>query len=206
LIKDTTDTRVRDQRLAVGANGEAFVIWVQNDGTRDDIWGVRYTPGSDWADPERIDAYPDGGKDQPDVAVDGMGVAHAVWSQADPDFENIWAAQYTPSSGWGTPVLIEPDNDDPTEDGPARFPRVGVNPAGNTFVVWLQISDSWGSIWSNRIDPGEAWDPTRTQLIEDDDRAAKLPKIAVDQNRHAHAIWLHSIAPTVDWVRTNRFE
>ena len=44
------------------------------------------------------------------------------------------------------------------------------------------------------------------ELIEDDPRAAKSPKIAVDENRHAHALWLHSFATSTDWVRTNRFE
>jgi hypothetical protein len=206
LIKDDTSPPVRDQRLAVGANGEAVVIWVQDDPDFENIWGVRYAPGSNWGDPERIDEYADGDKKQPDVAVDGAGVAHAVWSQDDPDFENIWASQYGPSSGWGTPVLIEPANDEPNEDAHATVPRVGVNTDGNTFVVWRQLSEGWGSIWSNRIDPGEAWDPARTQLIENDDRAAKRPKIAVDENRHAHAIWLRNVATSIDWVRTNRFE
>jgi len=168
LIKADAGTRVRNQRLAVGANGEAFVIWIQDED------------------------------------------AHAVWSQAeqaDPDFENIWANRYTPGSGWGTPELIEPPNEDPMEeDETATSPRVGVNAGGNAFVVWRQNSEDWGSIWSNRIDPGEAWDATRTQLIENDARPASRPKIAVDNNRHAHAIWLHSVDTSIDWVRTNRFE
>jgi hypothetical protein len=210
LIKDDPNTEVSNQRLAVGANGEAFVIWVQADDTRDNIWGVRYAPGSDWGDPERIDDYGDGDKKQPDVAVDGTGVAHAVWSQADqklnPDFENIYANQYTPNSGWGTPELIEPPNEDPTEDEPATSPRVGVNAAGNTFVVWRQNWEGWGSIWSNRIDPGQDWDQTRTQLIETEGDPGRAPKIAVDENRHAHAVWLHGVGNQINWVRTNRFE
>jgi hypothetical protein len=206
LIKDDISTRVRDQRLAVSLNGEAFVIWVQEDETGDNIWGVRYAPGSDWGDPERIDDYPDGDKKEPDIAVDGTGVAHAVWSQVDPDFENIYANRYTPGSGWGTPQLIEPANTDPNEDGNATTPRVGVNAAGNTFVVWRQDWESWGSIWSNRIDPGMDWMDANAERIEDIARPAKAPKIAVDNDRHAHAVWLHWRDDSIDWVRTNRFE
>ncbi|MFZ1865989.1 MAG: Ig-like domain-containing protein [Polyangiales bacterium] len=215
-IKPDSETRARDERLAVGPNGDAFVIWVQNDPMRlcakspttdapcDDIWAIRFS-GSSWGTPERIDDYDDDFKNEPDIAVDGTGMAYAVWSQDDPDFKNIWAVEYTPGPGWGTPELIEPANADPNEDGDATTPRVGVNAAGNVFVVWRQIWDSWGSIWSNRHDPGEAWVKENAELIEDIERAAKLPKIAVDENRHAHAVWLHNNAGA-DWVRTNRFE
>jgi hypothetical protein len=219
-IKADTGSLVREQRLAVGANGDAFVVWVQDNrdeipppepaDIRDDIYATRFSGGAWDAEPTRIDNH-DGNKKEPDVAVDGTGVAHAVWSQADPDFENfenIWANQYSPGPGsrWGTPQLVEPANDDPNEDGSATTPRVGVNTAGNTFVVWRQNSDDWGSIWSNRIDPGEDWTPANAELIEDIDRAAKRPVVAVDDDRHAHAVWLHFVVPSVDWVRTNRFE
>ena len=45
-----------------------------------------------------------------------------------------------------------------------------------------------------------------TEVIEDDGLPAKSPKIAVDENRHAQAVWLHSFDRGIDWVRTNRFE
>ena len=207
LIKPDPETRARDERLSVGPNGDAFVVWVQNQDARDDIWGVRFS-ASGWEAPERIDDYDAGNKKQPDVAVDGMGIAHAVWSQADqdltPDFENIYANQY--SSGWGTPELIEPPNEEPDEDGDAETPRVGVNADGNVFVVWTQVWQDWVSVWSNRRDPVEmSWMPMRTERIEDTERAARLPKVVVDDNRHAHAVWLHNISGS-QWVRTNRFE
>jgi hypothetical protein len=207
LIKDDPDTSATGPRLSMGRGGDAVVVWAQGDDTREDIWAVRFS-GSTWEAPVRIDAYDDGNKNQPDVAVDGAGMAHAVWSQADPDFENIWAASYTPGSGWGTPELIEPPNEDPEEDGDATVPRIGVNTAGNAFVVWRQVWDNWGSVWSNRLDPGTGW--MTAERIEDIRLAAKRPKIAVDENRHAHAVWLHSSQSdqtgSTDWVRTNRFE
>ncbi|MBW1907350.1 MAG: hypothetical protein JRJ24_19025, partial [Deltaproteobacteria bacterium] len=208
LIKPDGDTNVRAARLTVGSTGDAFVIWGQDGAEYEDVWSARFS-GSTWGAPERIDGFDGGGFDggptvQADVAVDGMGIAHAVWSQQDADFRNIYAAQYTPGSGWGASELIEPPNEDPAEDADATAPRVAVNTAGNAFVVWRQTFDDWGSIWSNRLDPGTGW--MTAELIEDDARAAKSPKIAVDENRHAHALWLHSFATSIDWVRTNRFE
>jgi hypothetical protein len=172
----------------------------------DDIWGVRFS-GSAWEAPERIDDYDAGNKRDPDIAVDGMGVAHAVWSQADLDFNNIWANAYIPGPGWGAPELIEPPNEDPNEDSSAASPRVGVNAAGNAFVLWRQNWQDWASIWSNRRDPEEmSWTPMRAERIEDEARAAGVPMVAVDENRHAHAAWPHGLGSGADWVRTNRFE
>jgi len=203
LIKADEATDADGARLTVGSAGDAFVVWVQNADTRKDVWGTRFS-GSSWGAPERIDDFDAGDTIQPDIAVDGMGVAHAVWSQSDLDFRNIRANQYTPGTGWGTPGLIEPPNEDPEEDADATIPRVAVNTAGNAFVVWRQLFNDWGSIWSNRLDPGTGW--MTAELIEDDARAATAPKIAVDENRHAHSVWLHSIDTGTDWVRTNRFE
>lgn len=208
LIKADETTVAEAARLDVGAGGEAFVIWVQYtppDG-RKDVWAARFS-GSSWEAPERVDTYDAGDTMQPDIAVDGTGVAHAVWSQSDPDFQNIYARQYTPGSGWGVQaVLIEPANPDPTEDADATIPRVDTNTAGNTFIVWRQNFSDWPSIWSNHIDPGMSWAPANAQLIENEERAAKAPKIVVDENRHAHASWPHGLAGGVDWLRTNRFE
>lgn len=206
LIKSDPETDARDPRLDVGPGGDAFVVWVQNQDTRDDIWGIRFS-GSSWEAPVRLDSYDDGNKQTPDIAVDGTGIAiaHAVWSQVDVDFENIWATQYTPGSGWGAPVLIEPPNDDPRRDDDATNPRIAVNAAGNAFVVWRQTSESWLSIWSNRLDPGTGWMTAET--IEQSDQSARLPRIAVDDARHAHAVWPHSRGELGgDWLRTNRFE
>jgi hypothetical protein len=177
---------------------------------RNDIWAARFA-GGDWSVPGRIDRHDGGDKRTPDIAVDGAGVAYAVWSQIDPDIAapmgrraNIWAARYTPGPGWGPPELIEPENPDPNEDGDATVPRVDVNRTGNAFVVWRQIWGSWGSAWSNRRDPEDTTWKT-AERIEDIPETVFLPTIAVDEARHAHAIWLHSDSDTLK-VRTNRFE
>jgi hypothetical protein len=136
--------------------------------------------------------------------VDGFGVAHAVWSQADPNFSNIWSSQYMPGSGWGAPELIEPPNDEPRDDADAVTPSVGINSVGNTFVVWVQRSDGWASVWSNRLDPDGPW--LGAELIEEIERPARAPLVVVDEQRHAHALWLHFVDDGFDWVRTNRFE
>lgn len=203
LIKNDEETTARPFELSVGAGGDAFVVWLQSAEGRNDVWAVRFS-GSAWGTPERVDDYDDDTKTNPDIVVDGSGVAHAVWSQADPRFQNIWSNQYNPGSGWGAPELIEPPNVDPEEDANALEPSAGINAAGNAFVVWIQNTDSWTSIWSNRLDPETGW--VGAELIEAIDRPAKAPLVIVDDRRHAHALWLHFVDSGFDWVRTNRFE
>jgi hypothetical protein len=203
LIKSDSNTSVSAERLSVGPNGDAIAIWTEGDGVRDDIYAARWSAGV-WEEPQRIDEYDAGNKATPDVAVDGSGVAHAVWSQADPDFQNIWSRQYTPGTGWGTPALIEPPLEDREDDADARSPRVQANSVGNTFVVWTQNWRSWSSVWSNRLDPRTGW--MTAERIETLERPARQPQIVADENRHAHAVWLHSLSTGIDWVRTTRFE
>jgi len=205
-VKSDDTTAADGFRLDVGANGDAFVIWEQSGETepRNDIWAARFSEGVWETDGQRIDVYDADDKSTPDIAVDGTGTGYATWSQADADFENIYVAEYTGST-WGDPVLIEPRNDEPSEDGNATAPRVDVNRAGNVFVVWRQIWGRWPSIWSNRRDPNTSWDPANAEQIEDFPAAANRPRIAVDEARHAHALWVHTAENTLN-VRTNRFE
>ena len=47
--------------------------------------------------------------------------------------------------------------------------------------------------------------PANAERIEEFPTPASLPKIAVDEARHAHSIWLHQDS-RLQKVRTNRFE
>jgi hypothetical protein len=152
VIKKDENTGAGGFRLDVGSNGDAFVIWIQDNGSdtepRNDIWAVRFSADM-WSVPRRIDNHDNGDKKAPDIAIDGAGMAYAVWSQvgdADDVFENIWSAQYTPGSDWlgsdwGDPVLIEPTS---TEGGTSLSSGVRIGTAGAVS----------GRIESTRVKPG----------------------------------------------------
>ena len=201
-VKSDDTTTADGLRLDVGANGDAFVVWVQNapsEGDRNDVYASRFSGGAWSIDPKRIDVYDAGDKSTPDIAVDGTGAAYAVWLQneefdAGDRIDNVWLTEYAPGSDWANPVLIEPPSEDPNDDGDATAPRVDSNRVGNVFVVWGQIFGSWPSIWSNRRDPSTSWVAANAERIEDFPEAANGPIIAVDEARHAHALWRHSAA------------
>ena len=208
IINDDDESSTTDPRLAVDPMGNAFVVWTQPDGEREDIWTNRYEAEVGWGPQELLEDNETADAKEPDITTDASGFAYAVWTQADEFFDNIYVSTYTPGaepgSEWGTPVLIEEAFDDPLDDGDAAKPRIAVNAAGFVFVVWEQPWLDWLSIWSNRFEPGEGWDTA--ELIEQIERAGKSPQIAVDENDRAQALWLHSNDRELDTVRTNRYE
>ena len=221
-IKGDPNTRAENARLGLSQNGEAHVVWIQYGDTsstpfeerRQDIWSVRYTPGSDWAgtdwaNPKPIDNGADGEKQvRPSRSTGWVSPMRSGRSKTRccRTISETSTPTVTRRGRWGMPVIIESPSLDPRDDADATQPQVGVNAAGNTFVVWRQDWEDWGSIWSNRIDPGEPWVPENGALIETISRAARSPTVVVDDDRHAHAVWMHSVETQVDRVRTNRFE
>ena len=83
--------RVSSPRVAMDANGNAMAVWNQSDGTRDNVWASRFTPGTGWGQATLIETDNVGSARSPHVAMDNRGNAVAVWYQSDGTRENIWA-------------------------------------------------------------------------------------------------------------------
>jgi hypothetical protein len=80
------------------------------------------------------------------VALSSNGTAIAVWRQQNPgdSFYSVFAARYTPTTGWGTPGAIENVFTDANSNG---TPRVAIDAAGNAVAIWSQGS----SIYANQF-------------------------------------------------------
>ncbi|MBL4712227.1 MAG: hypothetical protein JKX75_06975 [Gammaproteobacteria bacterium] len=128
----------------------------------------------------------------PQIAIDAAGNATAVWPQGDGTRFNIWSNRYTAGSGWGTAELIETDN-----TGNADAPTITVNAAGVAIAIWRQFDGTRFNIWSNRYVVGSGWGTA--ELVENDNTGSALdPKIAMDTNGNALAVW-----PQGDGVEDN---
>ena len=78
--------------IAVDASGNAIAVWLQDDGTREDIWANRYVAGTGWGAAELIEV--DAGLVlDPQIAVDASGNAIAVWPQITGTGYSIFACQ-----------------------------------------------------------------------------------------------------------------
>src|SRR5947199_161390 len=178
-------------------NGNAIAVWVQNDGTYDSMWANRYVAGQGWGTPELIETNT-GDADFARVAVNGNGVAVALWKQSNGVNHDIWSNIYVPGQGWGTATLMEANPNDGSE------PWVAVDKNGNAMAVWRQYNggEPDPSIWARDYVAGQGWG-TAT-LIETDSGAADNPDVAIDSGGNAIAVW-RQFDGTADSIYANRY-
>jgi uncharacterized membrane-anchored protein len=186
LIESDNAGDARVPQIAVDASGNAFAVWHQWDGTRYNINANRYSMQSGtWGTAQLIESDNTGNASNPQVAVDAMGNAFAVWYQWDGIRYNINANRYSAQSGtWGTAQLIESDN-----TGNAYVPQVAVDASGNAFAVWNQNDGTRFNINANRYSvQSGTWGTA--QLIESDNTGGtKWPQVAVDAMGNTLAVW-----------------
>ncbi|MCE9658547.1 MAG: immunoglobulin domain-containing protein [Burkholderiales bacterium] len=139
--------------IAFDPSGRAIVVWQQSDGTRDNIWANRYTPGVGWGTAELIETDNAGRARFPQVAVDAAGNALAVWAQSDGTRDDIWANRYVVGTGWGTPQRIE------TGDGGASDAQVAFDASGKAMATWTQrdTTTNRDTVRFNRYTAGTGW-------------------------------------------------
>ena len=144
-------------------------------------WGfpvmpVAASPGFVWGTAELIETDADDAF-RPQVAMDALGNAVAVW----PQLGGIWANRFVPGIGWGTAEPIE------TDAGGVFGLQVAVDPQGNAVAVWDQHDGTRSNIWANRFVPGLGWGTA--ELIETDAGTAFSPQVAIDPQGNAVAVW-----------------
>ncbi|MBL0226644.1 MAG: hypothetical protein IPQ16_14045 [Geobacteraceae bacterium] len=198
VLLETDDGDARVPRIAMDAAGNAVVVWFQNDGARNNIWANRYTVDLGWGTPTLIENNNDGAASAPQVAMDAIGNAMAVWDQDDGKRNNIWSSRYIAGVGWGTAVLIETN-----DAGTARYPQVKIDAKGSAVAVWQQSDGTLNNIWANRYVVGVGWGAA-VILETDKSGDALLPQIAVDAQGNAIAIWSQSDG-TRENIWSNRY-
>ena len=196
LIETDNTGNASTPRIASDANGNALAVWHQHDGTRNNIWANHYTAGGTWGTPVLVETDDLGNATNPDVAIDTNGNGMAVWRQYDGFVQRIWASRYV-SGVWTTPEKIEN-----IANGFARNARVAFDANGNAIAVWghFNVVDS---VWTNRYTAGSGWGTP--ELLEQDDTGNALePRIAIDSNGNAMAIWEQSTGAQAD-IWSNRY-
>ena len=181
LIETNNAGGAESPEIAFDANGNAFAIWFQWDGTRYDIWANRYTPAGGWQTPQLIESGSNHAS-APHIALDANGNAIAVWHQTDGSVYSIWANRYS-GGAWGTAQLIE------TDSGSALSPRIAFDAAGNALAVWSQSIANLTRIRANRYTSG-AWGTAVT--IDSGVGHAFQPQIAVFPGGSAVAVWIQT--------------
>jgi hypothetical protein len=192
------NSAVEEPYAALDSNGNAMVVWKQADGETSSIYAKRYVSGSGWGEAQAIETDA-GNVFCPKVVVDGSGNAIAVWLQDEgTGINSMYANRYSVGSGWGTPELIENNDNELVMDA-----RLACNAKGDVVVVWEQYDGTCSSIYANRYVPGSGWE--QTQMIDNNQYPAASPRAAIDSNGNAVAAWDQYIHGVGDEIQVSRY-
>jgi hypothetical protein len=187
-IPDVDDGFDVKPHVAIGANGEAFAVWVQSFLGAYNVWTNRYTPGGGWETAEMIgttngDAGDLSKTSQPHVVVDADGAATAAWGDfTDPIVRRVVARRYDAPDGWADPALL--DNGLST----AGDPRLSVDPSANVMAVFAIGTN----VWANRFNPTDGWGGA--EVIDNEPGGPTGVQVALAPDGSGWSLW--SQAPT----------
>jgi hypothetical protein len=139
-------------RIAVDASGDVTAVWLRRPPGLDIAYvtGARYRAADDtWSAAVDIERRGDLAGDL-QVAADRSGNVTIVWTRDthDDDDPFIHALRYTPATGRATPIAVLSQVD-------ARYPRIGLDAAGNVLVSWTERRVIGGVV--RRIVEGTEW-------------------------------------------------
>ena len=132
-----------DPKVAYAPDGLIHAIWSQlsdsgESSLTQDLFASRYSPGSGWSTPERIENLHTPVR-VVDLKVGGDGEALAVWTQASRSspFRKMNINRYTPGSGWGSPLPFTTL----VSRAEHAAPSTVIDAEGNALVVWREDRD-----------------------------------------------------------------
>jgi hypothetical protein len=192
-----------DHDIAIDPKGNAVVVWQELDSTenRYKIWAARYSVGTGWGLPGRIETNVIGDAIEPMIAMDDSGNATAVWRQTSGVSNSVWANKYTPATGWGQASLLQTDT-----TGIPLAPQVAIDKNGNALAAWVEYMGTVYSVRVKRYWPGTGWD-VNTQNIAGTSSYAETPDICFDPSGNAVAVWsqMTTTQTSQTSVWTNRY-
>jgi hypothetical protein len=161
-----------------------------------DIFYARRTPAGVWNASFKIntDSDPSGthAQDSPDIARDGDGNWYFIWSDGrhgtNGSRMDIYSRKrYSDYSGWEAEAMLNDDDSAPQD----QFePSVAVTPEGHAFAVWEDHRNGGhADIYFAHRPAGGTW--SAAERVNDDvgDVRQDVPRIAVDHQGNAFAVW-----------------
>ena len=171
-------------QVAMSQYGNAIAVWYQWDGTRFNIWANRLNEFDwNWGTAGLIEGNA-GNADYPQVAMDSIGDAIAVWTQYEgtTGLYYVWAKRYTPTGGWGTAEKIESIDLNPTNA------KVAMSQFGDAIAVYtLDVGGDKHILIAQRYTPADGW--VGAWYLQSEDGDVVSPQIAMDPDGDAIAVW-----------------
>jgi hypothetical protein len=155
LVEENRDTQADMPDVAIDADGNVFVVWLQRapapNGSRQDLYGNRYDAATgQWSGARLLefdDTASSGSISEHQVVADDLGNAVVVWLQSDGTQQNVRTTRYSIDQGDWEPASFLEEND----GGDAYRPHLVISRVtGAAMVVWFQQDGFNRDIWANR--------------------------------------------------------
>lgn len=179
---------VTSPAVAMDNNGNAVIVWVQNDGTRNQIFKSEYRTGS-WTHPANLadNISPDSAVVEPQVAMDDSGNAIIAWRQPDAGaIDQIFKSEYRAGS-WTHPANLA-DNISPDGQN-STTPWVAMSDNGSAVIVWGQWDGTADHIYRSEYRSGSWTHPANLADKISASGFAYEPQVAMDNTGNALIVW-----------------
>lgn len=199
-IGSQAGTTAQEAAITMDAQGNAWSVWEQDDGSEISIYANRYDAADDTWLPDALAIEDDSGEaSRPQIALDGQGNAIAIWSQHDGSRSNILFNRYDGASeSWNAAgELLEVE-----DSANAYAPQVAFDKDDNAIAVWQQSSN----IFSKRRDAGTGtWSADPDAITNGEGVGAYFAELAIDGYGNAFAVW-YQYDDIGDNIYANRFD
>lgn len=184
-------------RIVCPATGGAVAAWIGRESGVLHAHVASQTSGGGWTAAERVDTST-GGVRGLSLSSDAAGNTLIVWSQDGSTTGQLWARRAGTEHAWSSALRV----DDATAGNSAE-PDLALDAAGNGWAVWrLFTAGKPSRISAARVRHGEFSAPL---LIDPDtDVDATVPRVAVDPEGNAIAVWLRCLSNC--YAVASRFE
>lgn len=185
-IATTYEENASAPEIALDSQGNAVATWHQRYEDRYRVAAARYDSESGWGEALLIDNDTTEHAYGPKIGMDQNGNAILVWYGFDGTRHNIYSNRYDIDNGWTDPITINVPNNN------ANHPHVTVNDEGEAMAVWYQADSTNTSrtmVWTARYSPETGWSASEIISSNTDDNGVDTPKIALDNQGNALAIW-----------------
>jgi hypothetical protein len=173
--------------IAFDVQGNAMAVWEQRQGGQYKVWANRYEAGKGWGAAQAIDTAPGmapGNANAPQVALNALGEAMAVWQQSDGHHSHIRSSRFLPGVGWGTTTSMG------SAATHASAPQIAFDARGNALAVWQQFDGLQTQVWaSQQSEAGGNWAHAAQLGVRAGPGDSLNPTLAVDAVGKATALW-----------------
>jgi hypothetical protein len=173
------DASASAPRIGSDGAGNIVAVWRELTGENASIRAARRPAGGEWSSSAPI-SVPAPAAEAPELAVDRLGNAVAVWHRSNGRDSVVQAAVRPAGGPWSPPQDVSPP-------GEQAFNADVAVEAGRATVVWAAMRNLRSVVRSSTRAISGAWSPAET--VSDPISNAYEPRVAMDDRGSAVASW-----------------